>query len=145
MIEALFPILLLTAAQADELPSGPEWNCADPQAQQEMNACALQEFEAADAELIYQWKDTSTQMQQYDEEADPEANPGDERPGFFDTLIEAQTAWLAYREAHCRSDGYQFRGGSMEPLIVATCMTALTRQRIAQLKALMSEELPAEE
>ena len=39
------PLALLLAAQ------DPQWNCENPQAQQEMNYCAARDFERADAGL----------------------------------------------------------------------------------------------
>ncbi|MEM9310349.1 MAG: lysozyme inhibitor LprI family protein, partial [Pseudomonadota bacterium] len=60
----------------------------------------------------------------------------DTRPGWFASLLEAQRAWITYRDAHCRVDGYTARGGSLEPLLVSTCKTALTKARTNQLKEL---------
>ena len=42
---------------------------------------------------------------------------GDDRPGDEATLREAQRAWVAFRDAHCRLEGYEARGGTMEPLV----------------------------
>ncbi len=114
----------------------PGWNCNDPQVQQEMNWCAAQEFRKADAALNVQWKDTVREMKQRDSEA---GAPQDKRPGNFDTLLTAQRAWLKFRDAHCDGAGYLFRGGTMEPLIVATCRTGLTQQRTKQLKDLIEQ------
>ncbi len=60
----------------------------------------------------------------------------DDRPGHFDTLLEAQRAWLKYRDTHCRSEGYIARGGSLEPLLVSSCKAHLTRLRTADLEEL---------
>lgn len=125
--------LLLLAAAA---PSEPQWNCDDPQYQQEMNWCAAQEFEKADAALNAQWKKTSAAMKQRDAEID---RSYDERPGYFDTLLAAQRAWLTYRDQHCASEGYWARGGSMEPLLVSTCKTKLTEERTQQLVFLIEQ------
>ena len=130
--------LLLTPPPIQDTPPSSDWNCDDPQYQQEMNWCAGQDYARADAELNAQWKLTAAHMKQYD--ADGIDDPRDGRPGYFDTLLEAQRAWIKYRDAHCRSDGYQFRGGTMEPLINASCKAALTRERTEQLKALMPEQ-----
>jgi len=70
-----------------------------------------------------------------------EIGSADQRPGFFKSLLEAQRGWLRYRDAHCRVDGYAARGGSLEPLLVATCKTRLTRLRTAELKELV--EVPS--
>ena len=62
------------------------------------------------------------------------------RPTYFAQLLEAQRAWLRFRDGHCASVGYQARGGSLEPLLIATCKAELTRERTRQLKAL--EDFP---
>ncbi|UAB76902.1 DUF1311 domain-containing protein [Erythrobacter sp. SCSIO 43205] len=125
--------LLLMLVQASDLPPCDQEK-ADQGIQQEMNICAHREYLIADENLNAQWKLTRAEMKRRDSEADlPE---WDERPGYFDTLLEAQRAWLTYRDAHCRSDGYFARGGSLEPLLVSTCKTALTIERTAQLREL---------
>jgi len=116
--------------------SEPPWNCADPQAQQEMNWCAAKEFEAADAELNAQWKLTAAAMKERDGDID---RTYDKRSGYFETLLAAQRAWLSYRGQHCASEGYLFRGGSMEALLVGTCKTKLTRERTQQLRFLIEQ------
>ena len=115
----------------------PGWNCDDPQAQQEMNWCAAREFERADKALNAQWKLTSEEMNRRDAR---DGKPTDGRPGHMATLLSAQRAWLKFRDAHCDLDGYLFRGGSMEPLIVATCRTSLTEARTKQLQDLIEQQ-----
>ena len=88
----------------------------------------------ADAALNAQWRLTRQAMRERDSEADKP--DWDDRPGYFDTLLEAQRAWITYRDAHCRSEGYSARGGSLEPLLVSTCKTHLTKLRTAQLREL---------
>lgn len=129
MILALF--LAAGAASA-----GPAWNCDDPVAQQEMNWCAAQEFEKADAALNVQWKSTVAGMKTRDAEWD---FSHDDRPGYFDTLLAAQRAWLAYRDTQCASEGYWARGGSLESLLVSTCKTRLTVERTQQLRFLIEQ------
>jgi uncharacterized protein YecT (DUF1311 family) len=124
--------LLLTTAGA-EVP----WNCADPQAQQEMNWCAAQDFHKADAALNAQWKLSSTEMKNRDTR---DGKPADGRPGHMATLLTGQRAWLKFRDAQCDLEGYLFRGGSMEPLLVATCRTSLTEARTKQLKDLIEQQ-----
>ena len=114
----------------------PQWNCANPMAQQEMNYCAAQDFRVADAGLNAQWEKTAAAMKQRD--ADPDSRR-DGRPGYFTTLLSAQRAWIKYRDGHCASEGYLFRGGSMEPLMVSTCKTKLTEDRTQQLKFLIEQ------
>ena len=107
--------------------------CKNPRTQRDMNACAALDFEAADRELNSQWTLTSAEMRQMDSDARPR---GDNRAGYFNELLTAQRLWISFRDAHCVSEGYGARGGSMEPMLVAGCKATLTRQRTAQLRDL---------
>ncbi|GMN01711.1 lysozyme inhibitor LprI family protein [Erythrobacter sp. MTPC3] len=123
--------LLLQGAQPYEPVCNQE--AADRGIQQEMNICAMTEYRAADANLNAQWKITSSKMKARDDGWTPD---WDDRPGYFASLLEGQRAWIAYRDAHCRTDGYAARGGSLEPLLVSTCKTTLTKARTEELRAL---------
>jgi uncharacterized protein YecT (DUF1311 family) len=124
--------LALALLAAHQTPSE-QWNCADPQAQSEMNACAAIDFERADAELDAEYRRAIDHARANDREESGRME-GDDRPGEEASLREAQRAWLAYRDAHCRLQGYEARGGSMEPMLYAGCRTGLTRARSAQLR-----------
>ena len=113
----------------------PEIDCEEPITQQEMNWCAHQDFLAADAELNKQWKLTSAQVKDQDR-AYGDATNG-ENPGYFQTLLEGQRAWLKYRDAHCASHGNMIGGGSMAPLIINSCKTRLTKLRSTELGILI--------
>jgi uncharacterized protein YecT (DUF1311 family) len=112
----------------------PQWNCADPQAQSEMNACAAIDFARADAELNAEYRAAIAHARASDRETSGRAE-GDDRPGDEATLREAQRAWVVFRDAHCRLEGYEARGGSMEPLVYNSCRAEITRARTAQLRA----------
>ncbi len=128
--------LLLLLAQPDGLPECNQ-EAADQGIQQEMNICAAVEYHKADAELNAQWKVTSQKMKDRDASFEEYGGPErDDRPGWFASLLEAQRAWIAFRDAHCRVDGYTARGGSLEPLLVSTCKTELTEARTQQLRQL---------
>jgi len=122
--------LMLTLLAAQQ----PGWNCADPQAQQEMNVCARRDFERADAELNAEYRRAVAHARVSDREQSGRIE-GDDRPGDEATLREAQRAWVVFRDAHCRLEGYEARGGTMEPLVYETCRADVTRARIAQLRA----------
>ncbi len=108
---------------------------ADLGIQREMNICAAHDYQKADAALNAQWAITRDKMKAQDEDFAEYASEFDlEQPGYFESLLEAQRAWLNYRDAHCRLDGYNARGGTLEPLLVSTCKTALTEQRTEQLR-----------
>lgn len=128
----MFPLLALLQAQASDNPECDQ-DKADQGIQIEMNICAHRDFLEADADLNAQWKITADKMRALDEGA---YVIDDGRPGYFAALLEAQRAWLAYRDAHCATEGYWARGGSMEPLLVSGCLAALTTARTEQLRQL---------
>ncbi len=125
------PLLLLSAMAAE-----PAVDCDNAMAQFELNACAYQEYERADAALNAQWKLTAAAMKERDRDFD---RTQDNRPGYSDTLLAAQRAWLTYRDKHCASEGYTMRGGSAEPMMISGCMRKLTEERTKELKDLIEE------
>ncbi len=130
-----FVITLLLAQAGMAQVAAPEPDCANPVVQQELNYCAAQEFHEADAQLNAQWQVTTAEMHRVDEATQPHS---DGRPGYFVQLLAAQRAWLAYRDAQCDSEGYLARGGSAEPMLVAGCRAALTRERTDELRSMIS-------
>ena len=128
--------ILLFLAQPAELPECDQER-ADEGIQQEMNICAAHEFVKADAALNTQWAITRSALKERDEQWDEDIDPDQaNQPGHFETLLKAQFAWLDFRDAHCRSVGLIARGGSIEPLLVTSCKTALTNARTEQLREL---------
>lgn len=121
--------LLPLLAQAAEVQP----DCDNAFTQHEINICAQLDFLAADEELNAQWQITADTMKQWD----AEHGFDDGRPGYFDTLLTAQRAWIAFRDAHCASEGYLFRGGSGEPMMISGCKAGLTIERTQQLRALV--------
>jgi uncharacterized protein YecT (DUF1311 family) len=124
----LLPLLLMGAESA--------LDCDNAITQVDMKECAYEDYQVADAELNAHWTQTSSVMKSRDENFESEY---DTRSGYFDTLLEAQWAWLGYRDAHCRNEGYFARGGSLEPLLVSSCMAHLTRLRTAELEELVED------
>lgn len=129
-------ILLATLLAAATVAEEPKIDCANPMAQLAMTICAGRDFKTADTEMNAQWESTAAVMKRRDKDLDRKR---DTRPGYFETLLAGQRAWLTYREQHCRSEGYTMRGGSAEPMVNSNCKTKLTRARIAQLKDLTQE------
>jgi uncharacterized protein YecT (DUF1311 family) len=129
MIDLAFALLL--AAQ------DPQWNCANPQAQQEMNYCAGQDFERADTELNAAYRTAITTAQEADRDY-ARATQGNEMrvsgPGEEASLRAAQRAWVTFRDAHCEGESYEARGGSMQPMLYQGCRATLTRARTAELR-----------
>jgi len=125
-------LAMLLAAQ------DPQWNCENPQAQQEMNYCAAQDAERADAELNIVYRSSIERARAADREyagvADGAGGPSDGLPGEEATLREAQRAWVTFRDASCRLESFEARGGSMQPMIDGGCRASMTRARAAELR-----------
>lgn len=131
MMTMLLPLLAQISSGA------PEVNCTDPQTQSAMNICADQDYARVDVVLNTRWEEVAHEMRERDKGIDRDH---DTRPGYYETLLVAQRAWLSFRDAHCASEGMTVRGGSMEPLLISTCKSKLTLERILQLR-LMTEGL----
>ncbi|MEQ1688150.1 MAG: lysozyme inhibitor LprI family protein [Sphingopyxis sp.] len=127
--------LALAAAQAE-----PPLECYNTPVQPELNECAYNEYERADAELNRQWRITLEHMREIDREHNRDARI---YPRIMDTasgvehLMAAQRAWLIFRDNHCVLDPHRNFGGAMEPMLYYGCLTGLTRDRSAQLKQIV--------
>ena len=108
----------------------PEVNCDNAQTQTDMNTCSQQAYDAADKALNTQYKKTRAAMVTADADLDEDLK------GAEKALIKAQRAWVDYRDGQCEAEGFQARGGSMEPMLVSGCKATLTEARTKELKAL---------
>lgn len=105
-------------------------DCDTAQTQQDMNQCAHLDWQAADGDLNAEYKRARATMRRIDGDL-PQNLAGAEA-----TLRDAQRAWITFRDAACAAEGFLFRGGSMEPFMVSSCLATLTRQRTQALKSL---------
>lgn len=121
-------VLLMDAPASSE--DEPAVDCADAMTQRDMNICAQRDYEAADAELNAQWATTKALLAESDKSADADGE------GASDRLLAAQRAWLSYRDKQCALEGFAVEGGSMQPLILSSCLADLTRKRTEDLSDL---------
>jgi len=82
-----------------------------------MNICADADYQAADAKLN---EDYQALVRRNDEASNK-------------LLQTAQSAWIAFRDAECAYSTADSEGGSIHPMEVSQCLTALTNVRIKQL------------
>jgi uncharacterized protein YecT (DUF1311 family) len=54
-------------------------------------------------------------------------------------LEEVQSQWAKYRDAHCKWQAAFFEGGSVQPMMYSTCISAVTWNRIDELKLNLCE------
>ena len=92
-------------------------NCSNLTKQQEMNACAYENYQTVDAELNDAYQQIKDVL--------PEAGK--------QSLETAELAWIEFRDLDCGFERSQFEGGSIAPLIYHSCMEARTNIRINEL------------
>jgi uncharacterized protein YecT (DUF1311 family) len=100
----------------------PALNCNDAQTQGDLNECAGRDLSAADAKLNTAYRALQKAL-----------GTG----GRSTKLRVAQTAWISLRDKECDFEGSAAEGGSMQPMLVAQCVTAYTTQRTADLTRLL--------
>ncbi len=94
-------------------------DCKKATTQLEMNHCAHKSFKAADAELNQVYRQLRSKYKD---------TPQDRQ------LVDAQLAWLKFRDTDCKFSADRFKGGSIAPLIYSGCQEELTKERIRSLK-----------
>lgn len=124
-------ILVLLALSAPAMAQNLDCSDVDNLPQQGLNKCAYVAYQRADAALNKAWKIVRAELKNYE----PELRAGEVSMG--KALLEAQRAWIKYRDGQCDTEGYMFRGGTMEPMIVAGCLNRMTRQRTNELYSLI--------
>ncbi|WP_433736271.1 lysozyme inhibitor LprI family protein [Pseudomonas putida] len=109
---ALTPLLFPALAQAVD--------CTNATDQATMNQCAAQQHAAADKELNVLYQQITSRLK---------GNPDGKK-----SLVNAQRAWLAFRDAECEFSASGVGGGSVYPLIYGNCVTELTQSRVETFK-----------
>ncbi len=129
-VAALAAVLACAPAFAQSNADEPKINCAKAETQADLNTCAGFDFDKADKALNAQYKKTRAAMVAIDADLD------NNMKGAEKALIKAQRAWVDYRDGECEAQGFQARGGSMEPMLVSGCKADLTKKRTKELKDL---------
>ena len=89
------------------------------QTQTEMNEKAYKDYQKADSEMNKVYQQLIKILSKEDKKM----------------LVTAQKNWLKFRDSHCKFESEQYNGGSIQPLILSTCLSEQTEKRIADLKA----------
>ncbi len=96
-------------------------DCTNPMTQAQMNSCAYEQYDQVKSELdqLYQ------QLQ---------------RDYFSSNLsigLEAsQNSWEAYAKTQCSFENIDSLGGSIHSLLITSCLTRKTKERIVELRKL---------
>jgi uncharacterized protein YecT (DUF1311 family) len=125
-------LLLVSTAALSQSKQNPCWKTAT--AQPEMNRCADEDSTAADAELNHIYQQLLAK------------NKGDENA--TKKLRDAQRAWVAFRDAQLQAlypaEDKQREYGSIYPMCYAIVVTAMTKERTAQLRKMLQDKDPCE-
>lgn len=113
-----FLLIAMAAAAAPAAAQAPD--CANATSQTDMTVCAGQSFDKADAALNAAYAKLRKGLS----------------PASQSRLVDSQRAWIAFRDKEClmRSNGPD--GGSVAPMIRASCAEDLTRDRTKAIEAL---------
>ncbi|PPD40931.1 MAG: hypothetical protein CTY15_14245 [Methylocystis sp.] len=98
--------------------SAAERNCADLNTQLEINVCQAERFDKADAALNAAYAKLAAKVS----------------PQGKTQLVEAQRAWIKYRDAQCAFETLGTIGGSINPMEVAICRAELTKEQTKRLQ-----------
>lgn len=111
------PILLqpIPAARAAAAACAPDAN------QMQLDQCAGDRFQQADAALNTSYKTIMARLRAPDLAATRKA------------LVTAQRAWIGFRDAECGFRAAGVSGGSIYPMIFTECRTDLTLDRVKAL------------
>jgi uncharacterized protein YecT (DUF1311 family) len=129
--------LILAAALADPaIPANaaPPVNCDKAMATSELNQCAEQAFQAADAKLNAAYRKALASIRK----------SGGEKPydpaSWEKALRASQSAWIAYRDADCNGlVPMSWGGGTGTTAAVLGCKTDKTESRTKELTAIYEE------
>ena len=107
--------MIFTATMLIMASASPEIDCTKASSTPDLRYCAALELEAADEAMTKQWNEISAHMKQEDARYDKQVHiREDNGPGYHQTLLAGQRAWITYREQACQLSGYMFRGGTMD-------------------------------
>lgn len=103
-------------------------DCKSPMTTADMNACAGQDLKKVEAELNAVYKDVIKSLSGKDSDYENAAE-------IKGKLVEAQRAWIKFREADCEAVRLQNQLGSIGGVMYMGCMQERAEQRVKELKA----------
>lgn len=122
--------LLLTGGLSLPAAAQDEPDCKAPETQTDMTICAGKDYEKADKQLNAEYQKLRKALTARDKTADADGK------GATEALVAAQRAWVAFRDANCALSGFQARGGTMEPMLISSCLAEMSGKRAEELRQL---------
>ncbi|MEC4985607.1 MAG: lysozyme inhibitor LprI family protein [Oscillatoria sp. PMC 1068.18] len=118
---AIFSTLAISTPSvtlAEAIPVAQAPNCNNPQTQSEMNQCAAIASRNSDRQLNQVYQQLLPRLSSSRKQK----------------LIQAQRAWITFRDTSCEFERSEFAGGSIEPAIYNGCLANLTQRRTQELE-----------
>ena len=116
------PILSIVAlpnlARGNSYEIAQNFNCNNPQTTTAMKVCAGENYKKADKKLNQVYQQLKPKL----------------RTSQQNRLIDAQRAWIQFRDKSCAFEGAFAEGGSLEPVLKTSCLTDVTEQRVKDLQ-----------
>lgn len=94
-------------------------NCKKSRTQIEINACTKLSAASADKKLNQVYQQLRAQIEDLQQKK---------------LLINAQLAWIKFRDANCEFEKSRFAGGTIAPSIYFSCIEQVTKQRTKELE-----------
>jgi uncharacterized protein YecT (DUF1311 family) len=115
-------VAVSTLAQANRQMLAQQPNCSNPQTTLEMNICAGRDYLAADQKLNQIYRQIQANLSRRQKER----------------MIDAQLAWIKFRDANCAYERGQYEGGSLATPTQTACLARMTQQRVKELELVYS-------
>lgn len=119
---ALSAILLASACNAAQAAQ----DCSNAVSTVDMQECAQKSLKAADADL-------NTSYQKLLKRLSGTSAPGEDNAASKRKLINAQKAWIVFRDADCDAQYQAHIGGTLRGLVSLGCKQQHTEQRTREL------------
>ncbi|NJK34486.1 MAG: DUF1311 domain-containing protein [Oscillatoriales cyanobacterium SM2_2_1] len=107
-------------------------DCRNPQTQRDLNRCSEADYRAADRQLNETYQQLRRRIREF----------AGNRPAVREQenrLVDAQLAWITFRDRHCAFVRSRVEGGSILPLAVNRCLERLTKERTQELALYLRE------
>ncbi len=113
-------------------------DCKKASTQQEMNICAQRQAETADKKLNNTYQILQRRLAQDLRQGNTvQINYAKQQ---YQKLINAQNAWIKFRDSSCEYERSVFEGGSVAPMIYASCIAKLTDRRTSDLQEYIQQK-----
>jgi uncharacterized protein YecT (DUF1311 family) len=109
-------------------------DCKDANNTVQMNECMAKQAKAADAKLNDTYRQVLASFKGADDPAS-QSYPASTRAA----LIDAQRAWVRYRDADCKAVYNQWKGGTIRDVMQLGCMKDRTERRTNELEGFLQK------